>query len=140
MDLCIGRRVVSMMAAAAALLVGSNAYALTVNPAIPITHRVTVQPIVVSNDDGSNTAAFFGTLSDQMDIESVIDVIWAQAGIDVEFLAPTSYDSTFANVGAADPRGAPPESAMHTDATEDRPCGQSILPPTLYRKVEGTQM
>ncbi len=35
--------------------------ALVVYPAQPITHIVTVQPIIVSDDDGDHTAGFFGT-------------------------------------------------------------------------------
>ena len=76
-----------------------HALALIVNGPQPITHQVTVQPIVVSNDDGSQTAEFFGTLSQQSSIEGFIDTIWAQAGIDIEFLLPNAWNSTFANSG-----------------------------------------
>jgi len=78
--------------------------ALVVNPAKPITGLVTVQPIVVSNTDGSNTAEYFGTATQRGDISDLIDIIWAQAGIDIEFLAPNSWNSTFANEGNALPR------------------------------------
>ena len=90
----------------AGLILGSisSAHALTINPPIDITHTVTVQPIIVSNDDGSNMATFFGNTAQQSQIESFVDQIWAQAGIDVNFLAPNSWNNTFANFGIG---GAP---------------------------------
>ncbi len=75
--------------------------ALDVNPPQPITHIVTVQPIVVSDDDGRNTAEFFGTVSQRASIEGFIDDIWAQAGIDVEFVVPNEWNNTFANWGTS---------------------------------------
>lgn len=78
----------------------SSVYAAVItNPALPITHVVNVQPIVASNDDGSETANFFGSIPQQQSIEGFIDEIWAQAGIDVNFLAPNFLDSTFVNNG-----------------------------------------
>ena len=64
-----------------------------------LTQRVTVQPIIVSDDDGSNRAEFFGGARQRADIEASIDQIWAQAGIDVDFLNPNRLNSTFANEG-----------------------------------------
>lgn len=87
-------------------LVGSVAPAsavLITNPPTPITEIVTVQPIVVSNTGGGSTANFFGTPSQQIAIEGFIDSIWAQAGIDVNFLAPTPWNNTFANWGINGP-------------------------------------
>ncbi|WP_165701533.1 zinc metalloprotease [Crateriforma conspicua] len=72
--------------------------ALVINPQVSITHRVTVQPVIVSNDDGSNTATFMGD-GQASAIESVIDQIWGQAGIDIDFLSPNHWNDTFANVG-----------------------------------------
>lgn len=74
--------------------------ALDVGTPAPITERVTVQPIIVSNDDGSNTATYFGSASEEAIIHDLIDQIWAQAGIDVDWLEPTSWNSTEANVGS----------------------------------------
>ncbi|MEM7252874.1 MAG: hypothetical protein AAF493_15770 [Pseudomonadota bacterium] len=88
----------------AALLLGGSVGAradLIINDPMPITGLVTVQPIVVSNDDGSNTANFFGNASQQMSIEDLIDEVWSQAGIDVTFLAPNVWNSTDANFGSA---------------------------------------
>jgi len=60
---------------------------------------VTIQPIIVSDDDGTNTSAFFGDPDQQAGVEGRIDTIWSQAGIDVNFLAPSSFNNTLANRG-----------------------------------------
>jgi hypothetical protein len=75
--------------------------ALILNAAQPITQQVTMQPIVVSDDNGSNTATYFGTPTQQAAIFALIDQIWAQAGINIEWLAPNFYNNTFANIGSA---------------------------------------
>lgn len=72
--------------------------------AMPITHSVTIQPIVVSDDDGSNTATFFGSLNQKSSIETLIDSVWGQAGIDVNFLNATSWNNSFVNNGDENPR------------------------------------
>lgn len=77
--------------------------ALILNGAQPITQRVTMQPIVVSDDDGSNTATYFGNATQQAAIVDLINQIWAQAGIEVVWLSANSYNSTFANIGSATP-------------------------------------
>lgn len=88
-------------------LLGSvpSAFAILVTGSpMPLTHEVTVQPIIVSDDDGSNRAEYFGSGSQRRDIEGSIDEIWATAGIDVDFLNPTTLDSTFVNEGDRDSR------------------------------------
>lgn len=77
---------------------------LITNPAQVITQTVTIQPIIVSDNNGDNAANFFGTSAQQTSIEGLVDDIWAQAGIDVNFLAPSTWNNTFANWGAG---GAP---------------------------------
>lgn len=77
--------------------------ALIVNPAQPITHQVTVQPIIVSDNDNSNTATYFGDSTEQGIIKGFIDDIWAQAGIDVNFLQHNTWNNTFANWGTGGP-------------------------------------
>ena len=77
--------------------------ALVTNPGIQITHAVTVQPIIVSDDSGINPANFFGTASQKSSIEGFIDQIWAQAGIDVNFLSANTWNNTFANWGTGGP-------------------------------------
>ena len=67
-----------------------------------ITHKLKVQPIIVSTTDGTKTATFLGTAAQQAEIEGYIDDIWEQAGIDVEFLTPTTYNDDFAYDGFYD--------------------------------------
>ncbi len=61
--------------------------------------RVRVQPIIVSNNDGSNTAGYFGDEEQTLETKRLVDEIYLQANIDVEWLAPRNYNNTFANVG-----------------------------------------
>ena len=82
----------------------ASAAGLTVNSPIAITQVVNIQAIVVSDDDGLNTADFFGDNGQQSIIEGFIDDIWAQAGIDINFLSPNFWNDSFANSGTADPR------------------------------------
>ena len=93
--------------------------ALDLNSPMPITHRVTVQPIIVSDSNGSNTAEMFGNASQSASIESLIDSIWAQAGIDVEWLTPNYWNNSTANSGgySLDDLGSQGASAgvSHTD-------------------------
>ena len=60
---------------------------------------MTIQPILVSNDNGSNSAEFFGSSTQESEIKQLIDGIYLQAGIDVRWLAETRWNNTFANVG-----------------------------------------
>lgn len=76
-----------------------------------ITERVTIQPIIVSNTNGSNTAEFFGDANQEADIKLRIDQIYSQAGVDIAWLDPTYYNNTFANVGNG---GARPQSDLGT--------------------------
>jgi hypothetical protein len=74
--------------------------ALVVDPARPITHRVTVQIIETALSDATSPATIFGNASQRASIEASIDSIWAQAGIDVAFLPTiTRYNDTFAYQG-----------------------------------------
>lgn len=63
------------------------------------TQKVTIQPIIVSNSNGSNTAEFFGNANQEEDIKLRIDEIFVQGGVDIAWLAPRNYNNTFANVG-----------------------------------------
>lgn len=100
-------RPLSILAGLAASLAVAHA-TLVVNSASPITERITVQIIQVSDDTGASTAPAFGNAGQQAAIFAGIDTIWAQAGIDVEFnLGVTGWNSTFAltgTPGANDPR------------------------------------
>lgn len=64
-----------------------------------ITERVYVLPIIASDNDGSNTAVFFGDADNEFDIKRRIDEIYLVAGIDIEWLSEKSTDSTFINFG-----------------------------------------
>jgi hypothetical protein len=102
-------RVTLLFALATALWARPAAVAaLIVNPAQPITHRVSVQVIQTALDDGSSPAAVFGDATREAAIKDVIDTIWSQAGIDINFL-PNSirYNNTFAYQGAV-PGGVRP--------------------------------
>lgn len=89
--------------------------ALIVSPARPITHTITVQPIIVSDDNGRNTANFFGSASQQNTIEGLINNIWSQAGIDVNFLMQNSWNNTFANWGLGGSTTASKRPTMDID-------------------------
>ena len=64
-----------------------------------VVEEIFVQPIVVSNDNGSNTAEFLGSAEQAADIQVRIDRIFSQAGIDVIFDAARATNNTFFNVG-----------------------------------------
>ncbi len=78
--------------------------AITTNAALPINYQITVQPIILANDDGSNQALFLGSSAQQADIEMLVDQIWAQAGVDILWLEPNLWkNSTYNNGGVANP-------------------------------------
>ena len=64
-----------------------------------IVEEIFLQPVVVSNDNGSNTAEFLGNAEQAADIQVRIDRIFMQAGIDVIFDASRATNNTFFNVG-----------------------------------------
>ena len=76
-----------------------------------VIERVTINPIIVSNSDGSNTAELFGTATQEAEIKRLIDEIYLQAQVDVEWLAPQTYNNTFANIGNG---GTRPNSDLTT--------------------------
>jgi hypothetical protein len=75
---------------------------ITVNPAEPITRQVSVQIIQTALDNGSSPATVFGNATQTAGVEAAIDTIWAQAGIDINFLPTINYyNNTFAYQGTA---------------------------------------
>ncbi len=79
--------------------------ALIVDPARPITHRVTVQIIETALDNGTSPATIFGDATQRASIEAGIDSIWAQAGIDIAFVSSIiRYNNTFAYQGSGGSR------------------------------------
>src|SRR5262249_29892284 len=79
-------------------------------------------------DDGSSPATVFGNASQAASIEAGIDKIWAQAGIDINFLpAINRYNSTFAYQGIAG-SGKRPSSDLGTILTNARNQGGVLNP------------
>lgn len=73
-----------------------------IDPNAPIVNDneiVTIQPIIVSDDDGSNTAEFFGDAMQEADVMVRINAIYAQAGIEIVWLPAVTQNNTFVNVG-----------------------------------------
>jgi hypothetical protein len=92
--------------------------AIIVDPARPITHRVTVQIIETALSNGTSPATIFGNASQRASIEAGIDRVWAQAGIDVAFLPTiTRYNNTFAYQGNSASRPSSDLSAILSDAS-----------------------
>ena len=60
---------------------------------------ITVQPIITSNSNGSNTAEFFGTDDEEREIIRFINDIFYQARIEVDWLSENTWNNTFANIG-----------------------------------------
>ncbi len=103
-------RLIILVGAMAAALPSAVFGELITNLPQPVTLRLTVQPIIVSNGDGSNTATFMGNASQEAGIKSSIDFIWRQAGIEVNWLAPNLWSNSFANVGNVAPPATRPSS------------------------------
>ena len=97
------------------LLSGFLPAELILNPAKPITHQVTVHPIRVFTDDGLVAANYFGTPAERDEIIDIVQQIWAQAGIAVEFLPVTNYNSSFIyDNNGQDPNAIRQSSQIHT--------------------------
>ena len=58
-----------------------------------------------------------------------IDDIWAQAGIDINFLSPNSWDNTFANWGA----GGPPDNGGNQRPNSDLDMIETLSGPAGVR-------
>lgn len=67
---------------------------VTVNPAIPLTHRVQIQPIRVHTTTGE-VAPTFGSASTETYIKNQINRIWAQAGVRIDWLPVNEYTDDF---------------------------------------------
>jgi hypothetical protein len=124
------RRFCAALALAAFSLCAHIATAtLIVNPAQPITRRVSIQIIQTALDDGSSPATVFGDATQTAGVETAIDTIWAQAGIDINFLpAVNRYNNTFAYEGTAG-ANTRPQSDLGTILSNARNQG-SILNPS----------
>lgn len=79
--------------------------AIIVNAPRDITHQVIVQMIQTAEDGGTNPATAFDNELRFANIESRIDDIWAQAGVDVRILPALSvWQDSFALHGTSSPR------------------------------------
>ena len=96
----------------------STSATIIINAERPITERLEVQIIQTSLDGGLLPATIFGSATQRANIEADIDLIWSQAGIDVEFLPTiTQYANTFAFQGSLSPRPSSDLNAMITNAS-----------------------
>ncbi len=86
--------------------------ALIVNPPMPITAQVFINPVIASNSDGSNMAEFMGTPIQQAEIMGMVNTIWAQAGIEVIWQPPDFWDDDFANIGTPGMNNPRPNSDL----------------------------
>ena len=86
----------------------------TRSAAADVSRRITVQPIIVSNNNGSNTAEFFGNAEQEATIKRLIDEIFLQADVDIEWEVATAWNNTFANIGNSSTR---PTSDLNTIVT-----------------------
>jgi hypothetical protein len=94
------RATVFVALVAALRLASTSAADLVVNPARPITHQVSIQVIQTALDSGALPSPLFGDPTREAAIKAAIDTIWAQAGIDVQFLPNVvRYNNTFAYQG-----------------------------------------
>jgi hypothetical protein len=101
-----------------ALALNSASATIIINAARPITERLEVQIIQTSLNGGLLPATIFGNAAQRANIEDGIDLIWSQAGIDVEFLPTiTQYANTFAFQGSLSPRPTGDLNAMITNAS-----------------------
>jgi hypothetical protein len=103
-----------VIAFGAALLLSASAQAaLIVNSPMPITDVLWVNPIIVSDDSGGDTATFMGAA--EAAIKGMVDTIWAQAGIDVQWLTAQTFKSTETLNGGITSGGPRPSTDLSTD-------------------------
>ena len=111
-------------------------------PEVEVTQRVFIQPIVVSDNNGSNTSTFFGDATQEADIKRRVDEIYLQAGIDIEWLTTKSTNNSFANNGNG--TGVRTQSDLNTiieqgDATGVGSADTLVLDMYFISRVPGFQ-
>ena len=62
-----------------------------------VDRRITVQPVIAADNDGSNVAHAFGDAEQEAEIKRRVDRIYNQAGIDVVWLPTKRWNNTFIN-------------------------------------------
>ncbi len=78
---------------------------------------VRIQPIIVSNSNGSNTAEFFGTAEQEREIKNLINDIYFQAKVEIRWEAARSWNNSFANVGSGGTRPVDDINRIIADGT-----------------------
>lgn len=97
----------------------------TITAAADVSQRVTIRPIIVSDNNGSNTAGFFGTDAQEAEIKRRIDEIYLQANIDIEWLAERSFNNSFVNEGNTSGTRPTGDLQLTTDAGDNAGVGNS---------------
>ena len=87
----IFRAIFFVCSIAAAAADSTFAGSIVTNAPRPVQYQVQVQPVILANTNGSNPSVFFGTDPHRLVIESMVDQIWSQAGIDIKWLAPVVW-------------------------------------------------
>lgn len=126
----------TFIAATAVSLLGSIAAhaALVVDPAQPITQQINVRIIQTRDNAGANPAPLFGTTAQTSAIFNLVNTIWAQAGIVVNFGAvpadvpEVTYNSTFALTGTPGNNNPRPTGDLSTIVSNAAAAG-GILDP-----------
>ena len=86
---------------------------LTVGPARPIEYRVNVNRIQTKSTSGA-AATVFGNATQEADIIEKINLIWAQAGIEIVFSPIREYTSDFAYDNYGQSNGSRPQGHLST--------------------------
>jgi hypothetical protein len=88
--------------------------AIIVDPAQPIDRELIVHLIQAREDNGTGPATVLGNAAQRLSIETALDQIWAQAGINITLLPTiTPYNSSFA-LDANNSGGTRPTSHLDT--------------------------
>jgi len=86
---------------------------------------IIVQPIIAANSNGSNASEFFGNAQQEAEIKSLINQIYAQASIEVQFLPAQRVNDTFINVGLGSGRRISGDLGRIISAGDARGLGHS---------------
>jgi hypothetical protein len=126
----MGRLLTGAVACAALCVTASAQAALIVNAARPITDRINVNLIAVADDDGTDsTGGTFGTPANQAEVFGYVDVIFAQAGVDVNFsFRSGTYNSSFARIGAPPLNNPRPQTDLNAMVLSANVAGGVLSP------------
>ena len=100
---------------------------VVVQPAVPITHRVQIQPIRVRTTGGA-VATTFGNETQSTYILQQINRIWAQVGVRIDWLPFNDYTNNFAYQGTGS--GARPQADLDTIIDNAGAPPKGCYPPT----------